>query len=360
MGSGLSTVVDCPEESTYNITEADVPSLIFTPVDIAMAAYVIPIILCLGVITNCTFLFMVFRVPKMRTDTNIYLSFLALADLLYLHCTAVFKIWQYWATPLRDHQPFKSEVELAALFIVTNAGYYASTLLVTMVSVERYLALCHPIKHLKVRGRRRTYRFTAICWLVGIVLAGTILPRVVRLHVNCLLWPDNEKYDGFPSSMAYPGPANDWVWYLVVPLTNITWLIVLIANVYMDIRIIRALSKRKTDHRASRTRNQVAKMLVVNGAVFFICQSTYPIIDLIYWISAVARLEHNLDEAIFLEWVFITLELLNTVVNPLIYGTMNAQYRTAFVQAFRCKRRKHKDRSVNSQSLATITETSTA
>ncbi len=334
--------------ASYNITEETVSGWLFTPGDTVIITVIIPIILGLGVITNSTFLFVIYRVPKLRSVTSIYLAHLALADLLFLILSAIYHIWRYVGSSMVPHTPFVNSAGCGCFITVTNTGYFSSIALVTSMSFERYLALCHPTKHLKIRGMGLTLTSLAICWLVGFAFAALTVLSSATLYTDCLQWPDEEEYLGFPSTRSYCGPVQPWVPYYTLPLVNVPWFIAMVANIYMYARIVATLNERRgstsrinQDPRAVQIRNQVAKMLIVNGVVFFICQTPYRVISLTAWISLLAQIQDPLHARLGIAklWISAIPQYINTIVNPLIYGVMSSQYRTALKVAFHCKRR---------------------
>ena len=123
--------------------------------------------------------------------------------------------------------------------------------------------------------------------------------------------------------------------------------------------MIRALHKRRrlngTDkhQKALQVRNQVAKMLIVNGIVFFICQTPFNVIALSRWICLVADVPNPLSVMLGkAEKIIVNIPILiNNIVNPLIYGAMSTQYREAFVTAFRFKGQCRQRRSAKSPAV---------
>ncbi|XP_038066387.1 neuropeptides capa receptor-like [Patiria miniata] len=347
MGAGI-TSGECSEQDTVNISQEEVSDWLYTPTDTVIITIIMPIIWCLGVTNNSTFLFVMLRVPKLRTDTvNLYLAHIALADLLYLNLACVVATLRYSASVVAFHDPFVNSAYCIGTFMAFQIVYYASIALVTMVTFERYLALCHPIKHRTIRGRRRTYRMIAICWLVGLLVAIAAMPSVAKLTVLCLNWPDDEAYLDYPSTKAYCSPIAPWVVYYLSPLFHIPWLISMVANIYMYVRILKTLNKRSdrgglvsNDPNAIQIRNQVAKMLIVNGMVFFLCQTPYRIISLSRWICNVAKIPNPLVAGIGREyrWISAVPLYINAMINPLIYAAMTTTYRVAFKEAFRFKK----------------------
>ncbi|XP_071789570.1 neuromedin-U receptor 2-like [Asterias amurensis] len=366
MGLNMTSSDDC--SAFTNITEDKVSRWLFTPADTIIITVIIPIIMALGLINNSIFLFVILRSPKMRSETIIYLAHLAVADLLYLILGAGSKLGKYKTAPVIEGTFLRSSAECICLQTVINTGYFASIAFVTMVSFERYLAMCHPIKHLKIRGRRRTNKTVAICWLVGLIFSGITVPGAAKHKTKCLQWPDDEKYHGFPSTVASCGAVQPWVIYFTKPLLNIPWLIALIANIYMFVKIIQTLHKRKSTlgktqryNEAVHTRNQVAKMLIVNGVVFFICQTPYRVISLTSWVSLLAQIPDPIHARLGLAklWVSLIPQYVNTIVNPLIYGVMSSQYRSALIIAFRSKRRSRNKEVSATNHLHVLTATET-
>ncbi|XP_022101165.1 somatostatin receptor type 2-like [Acanthaster planci] len=347
MGSGI-TSGECSEQDTLNVSEKSVLGWLYTPTDTSIITIIIPMIWCLGIITNLIFLFVLCRVPKLRSETNTYLAHLAIADLLYLSLGSALNIWSYTASRVAFHVPFVNSAQCICFFTIVNTGYFASITLVTMVSFERYLALCHPVKHLKVRGRRRTYKMVAVCWLVGLIFSVATVPGSVVLRVLCLQWPDVEEFWDYPTSITFCGPVTPQVDFFVPPLLNVPWLIAMVANIYMYVRILEVLSKRSSKnsginkhHKAVQIRNQVARMLIVNGVVFFLCQTPYRIFSLAGWICWLAQIPNPLAVALGNNQIWLSLipQYVNGMINPLIYGAMNSIYRSSFREAFHCNGR---------------------
>ena len=345
MGSDIASD-DCSAVDTINITVDEVNKLLNTPTDSIIVTIVLPVILCLGAIFNSTFLFVVFRVPKVRSDTTLYLLHLAVADSIFLITVVCFSIFRYLSSPLRPDFSFTHSVQCIVYTFVTFVGYFAQLTLITMMSFERYLALCHPLKHLKIRGRRRTLKIITWCWLVGIVCTILILPSRAILLSSCLQWSDNDgSSPELTTVLITSSPVNPWVYNYAEPLVDIPYLTAMIANIYMYIKIILMLNKRGSargmlnkDKRALQIRNQVAKMLITNGAIFFICQTPFVVLVFTYWFRYILGIETNLLEVFGSvdSWILILPTLVNTIVNPIVYGVMNAQYRAAFLQAFGC------------------------
>lgn len=89
-------------------------------------------------------------------------------------------------------------------------------------------------------------------------------------------------------------------------------------------------------NRDTRVRNQVAKMLVLNGIVFFCCHSPFEFISLFHMIAS-ARNEYIIKNINIQRYITLSARILSyisAVIDPLIYTAMCERYIQAFKHAF--------------------------
>ncbi|XP_038061401.1 kappa-type opioid receptor-like [Patiria miniata] len=347
MGSGV-TSGECTANNTVNISTEESAEWLYTPTHTLFVTVIVPVFWGAGVVTNSTFLFVLLRLPKMRSKSNILLANLALADLWQISFYAGIYLWMYLASPVLFSLPFVSSAGCMGFYAAFNVGYFSSVALVTAVSLERYIALCHPMKHLTIFSRQQAYKMVGICWMVGLVFSSSVMPGMAILNMRCLQWPDVDTFDGFPSVSAFCGPVMLWVRYYTEPLVLIPWLVIVIANIYMFVEMVRTLNKRRAimdqaitgaHLRMLQVRKKFAIMLIINGTIFFICQTPVRLFKISQWICFVAGIPDNplVISGNYSSWIVLVPQLTNCLVNPLIYGVTNANYRAALRQAFRCR-----------------------
>ena len=85
---------------------------------------------------------------------------------------------------------------------------------------------------------------------------------------------------------------------------------------------------------AKTTRNQVARMVVLNGLVFFLCQVPFQISNIYIYSNSTILTK---SEEVSLLWAARLLGGINASINPLIYTAANSKYRRAFRQTFRLR-----------------------
>lgn len=109
------------------------------------------------------------RHTKMKTATNIYIFNLALADTLVL-LTLPFQ----GTDVLLGFWPFGNAL-CKAVIAIDYYNMFTSTFTLTAMSVDRYVAICHPIRALDVRTSSKAQAVNVAIWalasLVGVPVA---------------------------------------------------------------------------------------------------------------------------------------------------------------------------------------------
>lgn len=156
------------------------------PFDV-VTAVVYTIVFIVGLLGNTLAIYVVVRYAKMKTVTNMYILNLALADELYIlgiPFLGTNSALSYW--PYGD---FFCKVCMTA----DAMSQFASTFCLTVMSIDRYLAVVHPIRSAKWRKPQVAKIFNGILWVVSflIVLPVTIYSHVQEELNTCnITWPE--------------------------------------------------------------------------------------------------------------------------------------------------------------------------
>ena len=304
----------------------------------------VPLITIIGACCNFAFIFVVYRVKTMRTTTNIFLVNLAVADLSLLITSFSQYIGTYAISPVYDVGfSFYSNFGCIMHDLLTYLCYYASLWTIALVSIERYLAICRPLWHRVVDTKRRAMRMVFATWCISLLFASLTVP-MRRSRIVCLISAD---HGGIAERI--PQCTRDCKWCNVA--INSTDLLQFVAALFVNIilysLIVRRLNTSSSEDafqggnlkkNGSKIRNSVARMLIINGIVFFVCLSPFSVNN----IDSVGRtLEwFSLDQALVTSftWIARFFFLLNSALNPLIYNATNPRYRLAFKEAFHSPR----------------------
>ncbi|CAH2285207.1 kappa-type opioid receptor [Pelobates cultripes] len=127
-----------------------------------------------GLVGNALVMFVIIRYTKMKTATNIYIFNLALADAL-VTTTMPFQSTSF----LMSSWPF-GDVLCKIVVSIDYYNMFTSIFTLTMMSVDRYIAVCHPVKALDFRTPLKAKCINVFIWMLSssvgisaIVLGGT-------------------------------------------------------------------------------------------------------------------------------------------------------------------------------------------
>lgn len=142
------------------------------------------LILAAGFFGNASVCIIIIQNQSMHTNTNFYLFNLAVADLLYMLFGLPFEIHMFW---FQYPWPFGESFCKFRSF-ATEACSYASVLTIVAFTVERYIAICHPLYAYVLDDFRRVIYVIASIWCVSLASAS---PIAYYRYVHYIQYPPN-------------------------------------------------------------------------------------------------------------------------------------------------------------------------
>ncbi len=307
-----------------------------------------PITFIFGVLANGLFLLVLFRIPEMRTVTNAYLGNLAICDLMLLCSVDYHFLGFYFMSPRVKTLGYNSSFGMGLNVTVQYACHFTSVALLFMVTVERYLGICKPLKHTLVVKKGRTLTLIISTWIFGFAYSCVfVAPRSYVLVKRCVVWPKDEKYNGLPNVLHSRQPIHPF--YKTNPpiLQVLPFIVVLACNSIMYGLIIKKLHKRVARFtnemkQVAQIRNQVARLLIINGTIFFFLYTPFYVVrlndTLLQLTGNNCGFKLTASQKGALDWSVVCLLTINSIINPVIYGITNERYRRAFASVFSCRR----------------------
>ena len=292
---------------------------------------IVPIIFIIGVLGNAAFFLMLARVKSMRTITNFYLANLAAADLMILIIQTMYHLWNYIYSFVAGAVPYKTNFGCIASFFVYNVFYCASTLLIAVVSCDRYIAICLPLKYrnMKLNKRKLEKASTALLWIVSIIFSSLAVLKLSIAH-RCITWPTDKRYENFPSVIQACVAPNLFMDILSTFIYILPFFITLIITTINNIRIIKKLRQppvgNNEDQAKGKINRRICWMLMANSTIFFCCLA--PNIYHHIWVIIRNSEDYNLFHSTFI------LAMVNSAINPFLYGVASPSYRRGFLKAF--------------------------
>ncbi|CAM9439053.1 neuromedin-U receptor 2-like [Lampetra fluviatilis] len=297
------------------------------------------LILAVGVGGNVLTCIVIASRKGMKTPTNFYLFSLAISDLLVLLLGMPLEIYEMWS-----NYPFLFG-RLGCYFrtALFETVCFASVLNVTALSLERYVAVVHPLRARSSSTRRRAVRVIAALWLLSGLLS---LPNTLTHDLNFLVLPDGSPLD----ESAVCTVVHFWPYKYIVAVTAFLFYVLpmaLISVLYCLMGLELREEKlcygerrpQQTDQPGSAGDNRlsvqrpprrtVTKMLFVLVLVFGLCWAPFHVDRLFY--SFVTKWTETL--ALVFNTVHImagVLFYLSSAVNPIIYNLLSTRFRAAF------------------------------
>ena len=336
------TIDGCLPEEEVDLSW--IPRLLYSNSERIIITIINPIIFVLGLIGNLGFIYVIVRIPRMRTITNVYLTNLAIADVCFLALAVSNKLGRYFISPISgDHYPI-GQIGCIFIFTFMNACKFASLYLLTMVTLEKYYAICKPYQHhAKFGGTLRSVKLAILGWTLAFSFACILMPAYWDFQEICIRWPESD-YPVIPEEFGFCVPVAEWAVHIANGVQTFPFFIALIANFAMYYFIIRAMRQKSravapntlnpnvSFLQRTKTRHQLTRMIVINGIIFFICLAPFECISFSLMISN--WLGKNIltqSEFAVLVHVCRILTYINAAINSFVYGVTNERYRKSFM-----------------------------
>nr|8FEG_B Chain B, Kappa-type opioid receptor [Homo sapiens] len=274
------------------------------------------VVFVVGLVGNSLVMFVIIRYTKMKTATNIYIFNLALADAL-VTTTMPFQSTVY----LMNSWPF-GDVLCKIVLSIDYYNMFTSIFTLTMMSVDRYIAVCHPVKALDFRTPLKAKIINICIWLLSssvgisaIVLGGTKVREDVDVIECSLQFPDDDYswWDLFMKICVF-------IFAFVIPV-----LIIIVCYTLMILRLksVRLLSGSREKDRNLR---RITRLVLVVVAVFVVCWTPIHIFILV---EALGSTSHS-TAALSSYYFCIALGYTNSCLNPILYAFLDENFKRCF------------------------------
>ncbi|XP_071499814.1 galanin receptor type 1-like [Diadema antillarum] len=303
-----------------------------------------------GMLGNGLVLFVIYRVPSLRNITNLFIFNQSLIDFV----SSVF-LCVCFLTPVI---PLPSDATLAAIFCAIWSSRYiywgahkASTTNLLVLTLERYVAIVHPIYYRRHIRRRRAVMVAILVWVIGYAfqLFWAAVQRVVG-GVCLIDWPNKEAKMAFGLLLFFT--------QIVIPVSIMIFIYV---SIYMVLNgRISTVSVEEDEpsrqqgqdggsqpsrpapaglrnvlpnYRAA-ARNNVLKTLLIICIVYVVCWA--PNMTIFVYYSVGGKVD-------FSGWQYLSAVCLafgNMVLNPFIYTFKYDKFKKALGKVFRGNSRK--------------------
>ena len=306
--------------------------MFYSTLETVKATVIVPFIFVIGFLGNLAFFLLLARVKAMRTLTNSYLANLAIADIVVLLVKVGHLTSSYRQSILVWSEPFHQSIGCILNTFLSALSYFASIILITFISFDRYFAICKPVKY-RLMKNKKCFSFIVIpfIWIFSALFSCPFILVYGRHVFNCMIWPSEEKYVNFPNFGPLCYPIYPAITDIIYTLFIIPLLAVLI-NSILFIKIVKKLKQPMGENGKNpnqKIKQRVTWMLLANSVIFFCCMTSSQLLILLKQF-----LDHSHAQEVRLRNTAYILIMVNSAVNPIIYGVASPSYRRGFLKAF--------------------------
>ncbi|KAK3547276.1 hypothetical protein QTP86_017785 [Hemibagrus guttatus] len=273
------------------------------------------IVCVVGLVGNSLVMYVIIRYTKMKTATNIYIFNLALADALVL-ATLPFQgmdvLLGFW--------PFG----LTLCKMVVAIDYYnmfTSIFTLTIMSVNRYIAVCHPVRSLAVRTPQSAKLVNVAVWVlasaigVPVMLMGQL--EAESNGIECMVV--------LPDPRSYSEPVFGICVFLFSFLIPVAIISICYGLMVRRLRSVRLLSGSRSKDRNLR---RITQLVLAVVAAFVLCWMPVQVLALI---QALRKVDLGGSQTSVAAMHFcIALGYANSSLNPVLYAFLDENFKRCF------------------------------
>ncbi|XP_069763661.1 somatostatin receptor type 5-like [Narcine bancroftii] len=281
------------------------------------SAILIPVVyftVCaIGLSGNTLVIHVILRHAKMESVTNIYILNLAIADELFmlgLPFLAIQNALSYW--------PFGS-LMCRLVMTVDGINQFTSIFCLTVMSIDRYLAVVHPVKSIRWRRPQVAKAINVMVWAISFVV---VLPVVVFSTVKIGMHTCN---------INWPEPVMVWSTAFIIYTATLGFFapLLVICLCYLLIIIKLKSSSRKvraTSTKRKKSERRVTWMVVMVVAAFVFCWLPFYIMNIVNLVSTLP----SDPSLVGLYFFVVLLSYANSCANPFIYSFLSDNFKQGF------------------------------
>ncbi|KAG7267440.1 hypothetical protein CRUP_033395 [Coryphaenoides rupestris] len=286
---------------------------------------VLYLVICvLGLAGNSLVAVAILKLDKMASATTVYIFNLALADGLFMVGLPFVAIQNF-----KNHWDF-GDVACKLVMVLDGINQFTSVFCLTVMSVDRYMALVDPLRFARWRTPRRAKVVSAGLWLFSLV---PVLPMALHFSAR----------DGLCTVDPGLGSEAWWLGFLsytfalgfALPFTVMT---ASYAALLLTLRSQRGVSERRLPattppgpHREGhRLERQVTKMVVAVVVVFGVCWLPFYTFNFcsLYRTDLVLNFARGFEFVVLLSYAW-------SCANPILYACLSETFRRHFARLLR-------------------------
>lgn len=255
-----------------------------------------------------------------KSELGIYLFCLSLADLLY---TMTLPLWIYYAQNGDDWTFSLQLCKLSAFLRYLN--YYTSSGFLTCISVDRYLAIVHPLRFHSLRTRKFALLMSFLVWVFEIMSNIQILYKTKFYYKVANESNHTLCYDTYP--------LQEWQAYFNYYRICVGYAFPLAVMIFCYVKIYQAVKHNQATQDCDK--KKINHLLLSIILTFFLCFTPYHIVLLLR--SILEPLDCSYTSHLFVPYRITTaLTSINCIADPILYCFVNETGKADIWNIFKC------------------------
>ncbi|XP_073511146.1 proteinase-activated receptor 1-like [Phyllobates terribilis] len=259
---------------------------------------------------------------KIMTSAVVYMLNLATADVLFVAVLPFYIVYRFSGNNWQIGEGM-CRFAIAAFY----CNMYCSILIMTSMSVDRYMAVVFPIHSRSWCTKKAAWLICAFIWLVSIASTVPLLLNKQTFYsrsLNITTCHDVQELKDL---------QNFYIFYFTA-FSSIFFFLPLVITIFSYIQIVRTLSKSKENRRNSAKKKRAIVLTIITLSMFIICFGPTNIIHLINFLHLPMR--HT--AALYFSYVLSAcIGSISSCLDPFIYYYSSSMCRKYFNGLVCCK-----------------------
>ncbi|XP_029361028.1 C-C chemokine receptor type 5 isoform X2 [Echeneis naucrates] len=264
----------------------------------------------LGLLGNVTVLWILLHYIRLKSMTDVCLLNLVMSDLIL---AVSLPLWAY---------NYPNLVSCKLMTGIYQLGFYSGTLFVTLMSVDRYLAIVHAVAAMRARTLRYGITVSVAIWVIAVVMAT---PQVIFANFQ------RDENNNLQCQPLYPQESQqNWKLQRNFSENTVGLFVCLPIMIFCYVKILLVLSKARNSKKS-----KAVKLILTVVSVFVLCWVPYNLTVFLQTLQLFEILD-NCKAFLTISSAMGVAEIIalsHCCLNPIIYAFVGEKFRKSLNKA---------------------------